>query len=46
MKEYMALQVRFLLFKSQTDKIDCLAAAEIYAPRLSDKIRNKYDVQF
>jgi hypothetical protein len=46
MKEYMNLQVRFILFVSQTNKIDNLTAAEIYAPLLAQKIRTKYEVMF
>lgn len=46
MKEYMSLQVRFLLYKSQANKIDTLKAAEIYAPLLAQKIRSKYEVAF
>lgn len=46
MKEYMSLQVRFILYKSQSAKMDNLTAAEIYAPLLAQKIRSKYDVMF
>ncbi|MGE5621084.1 MAG: hypothetical protein ACM3U0_00790 [archaeon] len=46
MKQYMDLQVRFILYKSQSSKIDNLTAAEIYAPLLAQKIRSKYQVMF
>lgn len=44
MKEYMAIQVRFILYVSQASKIDNLTAAEKYAPLLAQKIRSKYEV--
>jgi len=44
MKEYMNIQIRFLLFISQTTNIDRLSAAEMYAPLLAQKIRTKYEV--
>lgn len=46
LKQYMDLQIRFLLFISQVNNIDNLTAAEIYAPRLAEKIRSKYDLEF
>lgn len=46
MRQYMDLQVRFLLYISQASKIDNLTAAELYAPRLAQKIRTKYEVMF
>jgi len=46
MRQYMDLQVRFILFVSQANNMDNLTAAEIYAPLLAQKIRSKYDVMF
>lgn len=44
MKQYMQLQVRFILYKSRSSNMDNLTAAEIYAPLLAQKIRSKYEV--
>ncbi|MGE5402815.1 MAG: hypothetical protein ACM3S2_20640, partial [Ignavibacteriales bacterium] len=46
MKQYMDLQIRFIMYVSQTSKIDNLTAAEMYAPLLAQKIRTKYDVVY
>lgn len=44
MKEYMNIQIRFLLYVCKRQNLDRLIAAEMYAPILAEKIRTKYDI--
>lgn len=44
MKEYMNIQIRFLLYVCKRQNLDRLSAAEMYAPKMAEKIKNKYDV--
>jgi|GEM_PF-4350064 len=44
MREYMNIQIRYLLYVCKRNNLDRLSAAEFYAPKMAEKIRSKYDV--